>query len=307
MGSSGGLFGGSGGGSDSRSPYSRATSEAEKTNYEGKVNDDLQDNLADYNNRDLEKINAHIQTVENAINSGTISSCTLAFGGSIKKHTYIDGLSDVDILAIINDPALANKSPAEIRDYFVDRLRQRLPATKVTTGNLAVTVEFSDGTKIQVLPAQKTSTGLRISAQDGNSWSHVIHPDKFTDKLTNVNKNNSNGVVPVIKLYKAINSKMPEESQLSGYHIEAIAINAFRNYEGSTSRKDMLTHLVDYASNAVLQPISDKTGQSIHVDDKLGSANSYERQRASAAIQRVREKIRLADEEQSTERWSELF
>ena len=310
MGSSGGLFGGSGGGynSDSKSAYSRATSEQEKTTYEGKVNDDLQNNLADYNNRDQDKINTHIQTIDNAINSSeNMVPCNLAFGGSIKKHTHIDGLSDVDMLAKINDPAIADKSPSEIRDYFADKLRQKLPQTKITTGNLAVTVEFADGTKIQILPAQTTATGFRISSENGNSWSNVIHPDRFTDKLTNVNKNNNNGVVPAIKLYKAINSKLPEESQLSGYHIEAIAINAFRTYEGSTSRKAMLTRLVDYAASAVLQPISDKTGQSIHVDDRLGSANSYERQRASAAIQRVRDKIKLADEDQSTQRWTELF
>ncbi|XHH09566.1 MAG: CBASS oligonucleotide cyclase [Candidatus Bathyarchaeia archaeon] len=308
MGSSGGLFGGSGGGySDSRTPYSRASSEVDKNSYEGKVNEALQDNLADYNNRDTDKINTHIQTIQSAINSEDIVPCSMAFGGSIKKHTFINGLSDVDMLAIINDPSLADKSPAEIREYFADRVRQRLPSTKVTTGNLAVTVEFSDGTKVQILPAQKTSTGVRIASEEGTSWSRVIHPEKFTDKLTNVNKNNSNGVVPTIKLYKAINSKMPKDAQLSGYHIESIAINAFRFYEGSTSRKAMLTHLVDYASKAVLQPTSDNTGQSIHVDDSLGPANSYERQRASASIQRVREKIRLADEEQSKERWSELL
>jgi hypothetical protein len=202
---------------------------------------------------------------------------------------------------------LAEKSPGELRDYFADKLRKKLRLTKITAGNLAVTVEFSDGTKIQVLPAQKTSTGNRIASEEGSSWSNVIHPDKFTDKLTNVNKNNNNGVVPTVKLYKAINSKLPKEAQLTGYHIESIAIEAFRNYEGSTSSKAMLTHLVDSAAKAVLKPISDKTGQSIHVDDSLGTTNSYERQRASAAIQRVREKIRLADEEQSRERWSELF
>jgi hypothetical protein len=306
MGSSGGLFGGITGGSTSGSAYSRATSETEKSSYEGKVNEQLQDNLSDYNSRDTEKINAHIQTIQNAINSDDIVPCALAFGGSIKKHTYVDGLSDVDMLAIINDPTLTDKSPAEVRDYFADKLRQRLPNTKITTGNLAVTVEFSDGTKIQILPAQKTITGVRISSENGQSWSKVIHPDKFTDKLTNVNKNNNGGVVPAIKLYKAINSKLPADSQLSGYHIEAIAINAFKNYNGSYTPKAMLTHLVDYASKAVLQPIRDKTGQSIHVDDNLGSSGSYERQKASAAIQRIKAKIRLADEQQSTDMWSEL-
>jgi hypothetical protein len=281
--------------------------EAKKAKYEGEVNDDLQDNLSDYNNRDQDKINTHIQTIKDAINNDDIIPCALTFGGSIKKHTYVDGLSDVDMLAIINDPTLADKSPSEARQYIADKLRQRLRTTNVTTGPRAVTVEFSDGTQIQVLPAQKTSTGVRISSEDGKSWSNVIHPEKFTNKLTDVNKKNGGSVVPVIKLYKAINSKLPEESQLSGYHIEAIAINAFRDYDGPTDRKAMLTHLVEYASKAVLTPIRDKTGQSIHIDDSLGSSDSYERQRASAAIQGVEEKIRQADEEKSRERWSELF
>jgi hypothetical protein len=309
MGSGGSIYGGHSGNSSSdlKGTYRKASSEQESTSYEGAVNSHLQDNLADYNNRDRDKINTHIETIDNAINNENIVPCTLAFGGSLKKYTYVDGLSDIDILAGINDPSLANKSPSEIRDYFADKLRQRLPSTEIISGNLAVTVKFSDGTKIQILPSVATATGQRISTSDGKGWSNVIHPNKFADKLTNVNKNNNNGVVPVIKLYKAMNAKLPKESQLSGYHIESIAINAFRYYEGSTSRKAMLTHLCEYAATAVMKPITDKTGQSIHVDDNLGPANSFERQRASASIQRVNQKIRLADEEHSTQRWSELF
>jgi hypothetical protein len=59
-----------------------------------------------------------------------------------------------------------------------------LPNTDATAGKLALTVKFSDGYEIQVLPALATKTGIRIAAADGNEWSNVIKPEKFARELT---------------------------------------------------------------------------------------------------------------------------
>jgi hypothetical protein len=314
MGGGGGSsgWGGGGGGGGSTGPSAddlarRATSEAERGTYDAETNAYLQDLLADYNNRDQEKIQQHLATMEDALSKENIGSCTLFFGGSIKKHTYIDGLSDVDVLAEISETELADKSPSEVLLYFAQRLRERLPNTEIKVGRLAVTVTFSDGHEIQILPAIKKPSGVRLSTSKGDKWSNVIRPEKFAEKLTSVNKANNNGVVPVIKLFKAINATLPEDSQLSGYHIESIAINAFRNYQGGTSRKEMLMHLTLEASEAVLEPIEDKTGQSIHVDDKLGPSRSLERQRANMQFKRFYNKMQLADSRTSVRGWKELF
>jgi hypothetical protein len=306
-GSSGWNSGGGSNGSSADDLARRASSEADKGKYEAETNAYMQDLLADYNNRDQEKIRQHLNTVEGALNKENIGSCTLLFGGSIKKHTYIDGLSDVDVLAVINDTALANKSPKEALEYFAQRLRERLPNSEISVGRLAVTVTFSDGHEVQVLPTMLTSSGVRLPSSKGDRWSNIVRPEKFADKLTSVNKANNNGVVPVIKLFKAINSTLPEDCQLSGYHIESIAINAFKNYQGSTSRKEMLMHMTKEASESVLQPIKDKTGQSINVDDKLGPAGSLERQRANMQFQRFYNKMKLADSRNSVRGWKELF
>jgi hypothetical protein len=302
--------GGSGGWPSSSGPNDvmrRAGFEANKAAYEGQVNTFLQDLLADFNNRDSELIRTHLETIEDALNKEGIGSISLFFGGSIKKHTYIDGLSDIDVLAKIENPLFAGKPPSYVLKYFAERLRERLPNTEMKIGNLAVTVEYSDGSKVQVLPAVVTATGVRIPNGDGSGWSNIIRPEKFAEKLTQVNKANNNGVVPVIKLYKAINARQPEKTRLSGYHIESIAINAFRKYEGPNSRKAMLTHLAEYASKAVLTPIADSTGQSINVDDKLGPWGSLERQRAGQAIKRIYTKMKLANTESDLQRWKELF
>jgi len=306
----GGGGGGSGGWPSSSGPndiLGRAALEENKAAYEGQVNTFLQDLLADFNNRDSELVRTHLETIEDALSKEGIGSISLFFGGSIKKHTYIDGLSDIDVLAKIENPSFADKPPSYVLKYFAERLRERLPNTEMKIGNLAVTVKYSDGSKVQVLPAVVTATGVRIPNGDGSGWSNVIRPEKFAEKLTQVNKANNNGVVPVIKLCKAINARQPEKTRLSGYHIESIAINAFRKYEGPTSRKAMLMHLTEYASKAVLTPIADSTGQSINVDDKLGPWGSLERQKASLAIKRIYAKMKLADTESYLQRWKELF
>ncbi|MBA7501479.1 hypothetical protein ES706_00049 [subsurface metagenome] len=285
----------------------KASSEEQRAAYQANINSYFQDLLADYNNRNIEQINSHLDTIESALTSEKIGSVSLIYGGSIKKRTYVDGLSDVDILAIIDDTTLVSAPPHQVLEYFANRLKERLPNTEITIGNLAATVKFSDGHEIQVLPAISTSTGIRISNADGTDWSGVIRPDKFANKLTNVNQSISKKMVPVIKLYKAINMRLPKEDKLSGYHIESLAINAFENYQGSLSYKDMLLHLTQYASTAVMNPIEDSTGQSIHVDDYLGDPASHERKRASAAIERIAARMKSADSAASVEKWKELF
>jgi len=284
-----------------------AISEEERAKYETEVNSYLEDLLADVNSRDPETVKSHLATIQDALSQETEESIPLLLGGSMKKHTYVDGLSDVDVLAIVNNSTLENEPPHRVLEYFAERMRERLPKTTITVGDLAVTLRFSDGYEIQVLPALTTKTGIRIPTSDGKEWSSVIRPERFAQKLTSVNQANASKVVPVIKLYKVMNSQLPEEVRLPGYHMESIAINAFEGYSGSRSRKDMLRHLAEYASVAVLRPIEDSTGQSIHVDDKLGGANSHEREEASASIKRILARMKSGDSEAQVDRWKQLM
>lgn len=285
----------------------KASSQEQRTSYEAELHVYLQDLLVDFNNRNTDQVNQHLETIKDALGKEIVGSIDLLYGGSIKKHTYVDGLSDIDILAIIDESTLVDEPPSRILQYFADRLQERLPNTDIRIGTLAVTVKFSDGHEIQVLPAITTKAGIRIASDDGINWSNVIKPEKFANKLTSVNKSNISRVVPIIKLYKAINAQLPKDVQLSGYHIESLAINAFKNYKGTTSRKAMLLNLSQYASEAVLEPIKDSTGQSIHVDDKLGGPRSFDRKKTSASIKRVVARMKLADSEASLQRWKELF
>ena len=288
----------------------RAGENTNNSSYNSEVNSLLQGALKEFNNRDVEATQRHLDVLKKAIESeiDNEKGVDLLFGGSIRKNTFINGLSDVDTLVLANGTSLEKKSPQEVLDYFAQRIQQRLPNTDVSVGKLAVTVRYSDGQEIQILPAIRTASGLRISNPETGQWSNVVRPDSFARKLTAVNKEFSNKVVPTIKLFKAVvKDILPKDLKISGYHAESLAIEAFKGYQGSRTYKDMLTHLCREASNLVKSPIKDKTGQSLHVDDYLGEANSQARTRTSAYLGRLTKKIEAGDKLNSIEKWLEWF
>jgi len=122
-----------------------------------------------------------------------------------------------------------------------------------------------------------------------------------------VNQSKNGRVIPVIKLFKGINAQLPKETQLSGYHIESLAINAFENYKGQLNYKDMLLYMTKYSSNAVQHPITDRTGQSLHVCDYLGNFGSADRDRVNRELKLVHSKMTKANENNSLESWKELM
>jgi len=307
-------MGGSGGwhrietlGLSTRQLQDLAGRQTDQAAYNAQIENLLQDALRSFNDRDVEGINRHLQTIEDALSKEIDGIVQLRFGGSVAKHTYIDGMSDVDMLVCLNDSSLAGKSPDEVMAYFEQRLQARFPSTDVDRGELAVTLTFSDGHKVQLLPAVKTASGYRIAASGGKEWSNVVAPARFAKKLTEVNQAQGGKVVPTIKLYKALNDSLPKQSRLSGYHIESLAIEAFQDYSGRRTFKEMLNHLCTQAQRRVLTPIIDSTGQSRHVDDYLGSANSVERHRASHAIANLKRKIDRADVLTSVDVWKEIL
>jgi Nucleotidyltransferase domain len=257
--------------------------------------------------RDAETTNRHLQRIKQALEKDIEGSIELGLGGSIKKHTYVDGLSDVDVLVTLNRSELAEMSPEEAQTYIATRLKESLPGTDVTVGKLAVTVNFSDGTSIQLLPSISTATGVRIANEEGTEWSNVAKPHLFAKKLTDVNQRNAGKVVPVVKLFKAINSTRPKEERLHSYHIEALAANAFSDYNGPYTHKEMLEHLTDYSTKAVLRHTEDETGQSRNVDEYLGSESSQERQRVSQSLDRLSKRMKAADDEASVEEWEDIL
>lgn len=272
--------------------------------YETRVNQKLGEFLNDFNTRDAAGTREILDDVKKELGADIGGTVDLVYGGSVSRHTYLEGLSDTDALVIIDPDDVGRKSPDRLKERFAQRLRELYGDENVRVGDLAVTVTVR-GKQVQLLPAMRDGEGYRIAAEDGRSWSK-INPRAFAEKLTQANKAQDGKLVPTIKVTKAIIATLPKQQQLTGYHVESLAIEAFKNYEGPRTYKAMVAHFFDRAAELVKAPIADRSGQSVHVDEYLGTANSQERRAVCQALQRVQRKLQNADASKSVDAWADL-
>jgi hypothetical protein len=114
-------------------------------------------------------------------------------------------------------------------------------------------------------------------------------------------------LVPTIKLAKAINATLPEPQQLTGYHIESMAIAAFRGYAGPAVVEKMLPYFFEKMKDLVRSPMRDTTGQSVHVDTYLGKTNSVQRLQMSHLLDRVARRMENATAAKSIAQWDAIL
>lgn len=263
--------------------------------------------LVGYNRRNTATLTNRLESLCGYLRDQGHATVQTVFGGSVRRGTFVNGLSDVDALVTVENTTLATRPPVDAITYVQEIVQRRLPQNTVTAGRMAVTVEYADGTEIQLLPALRTSSGgVRIAEPGSTRWSNVVRPDLFATKLAQVNQANNGRVILAIKLAKAIADCFVRDSsrKIKGYHLESLAIDAFKNYRGGEDPKAMLLHLFTHSMTAALQPINDPTGQSRHVDDYLGEGNSSPRRRTSTYFGQMRAEVR---ECRTRQQFEELF
>lgn len=257
--------------------------------------------------RDAELVRERLDKAKEALQGETEYAYDLLFAGSVAKHTYVDGFSDIDTLLVINDSKFEHSGPEEILDSIQGILRAKLPENVVVDhGAMAVSIKYPDDMVIQLLPALRTDAGVKVPSSRRAGWAD-IEPDGFRQALTSSNERCGGKLIPTIKLAKAVIANMPEEYRLTGYHVESLAIAAFKVYEGKKTTETMLPLLFEHARRLVLSPIKDSTGQSVHVDEYLGTENSALRQSVSHLLGGIAKRMRNASAGKSQAQWEAMF
>lgn len=307
-------MGGSGGSSWTKNPQDIAKEIRETETKIG--NEQFQTDLSGFlgqllgriNDRDIPLVRHRLEDILKFLGDSIDEKIEQVFGGSVAKHTYVDGLSDIDCLLVVNDTSLEKKGPKASLEAIEKVLNESLKGqAEISVGNLAVTVHYGDGMEIQLLPAVKSGAELKIPSTGNKTQWSMIDPKKFQGALTKYNAQCDGKLVPTIKLAKAIIGQLPEARQLSGYHVESLAIDAFKKYTGTKIPSAMLPHFFEHAKTRVLNPMTDSTGQSVHVDDYMGGANSVDRKNASHLLGRIAKRMINASASGSLAQWSDMF
>src|SRR5438445_13630604 len=79
--------------------------EAQSTDasFEAEVSDVIAAKLGEINNRDTEAFQRILERAKDSLEADFEDALELRFGGSVAKHTYVDGLSDVDSLVVLKN------------------------------------------------------------------------------------------------------------------------------------------------------------------------------------------------------------
>lgn len=292
---------------DLRETVRKAEDASSIKQFEVKLADTLSTLLGAFNSRDVQAVTDRLGELRLALQNEIQGTFNSLFGGSVAKHTYVDGLSDIDSLILLNNSDIEDHSPQLALKKIVAIIKEATPNANVTPGRMAVSVEYSDGMIIQLLPAFKAADGsVHVPSSRRDAWSR-INPTTFQEALTKRNADCGNKLVPTIKLAKAIIGELPESQRLSGYHVESLAIAAFKGYDGEKSTSAMLPAFFERAKDLVLSPIRDSTGQSVHVDGYLGPEKSEDRVSASHLLARIARRMRNATAAGSVSQWRALF
>ncbi len=262
------------------------------------------DALAQINQIDTEALNCHKEEVFQALKSAFEEADGLRGGGSYSQHTYVNGISDIDMLFVLDafsSSKIPNKenSKAVIAD-MEKRLRQRFPASKIKSGRMAVTITFSDGLELQVLPAFRYHAGYRVPNYRGIGWT-VARPHIFAQLLQQRNAEMGGKLLPCIKLAKQICENQGLE--VKSYHLSNMVVKAFEHYTGAQSHEDMLRHFFNKAKELTATRMRDITGQGAYVDNYLASKS--QRTALAQRLDTIEQKIARA--EGNASEWQKLL
>jgi predicted nucleotidyltransferase len=262
----------------------------------------IEDKLREINDHDYEAIDRHRTQIENKLRESYEGVESVQYGGSHSRHTDVSGLSDVDILVPMGRASEAPASSKQAIERLAEVLRERYPASNIETGRMAVTVRFSDGIEIQVLPAFRVgSDRFKIPNPNSTGWIETC-PTAFAKKLTDANRERNNLVVPIIKAAKYLCDK--HNVPVSSYHLENMIVESLSHYSGRLNQREMLQHVINQAKSQVLNRIPDPCGQS---SDVAGDITAGERTTLARRFMSLEQKIARANAAASADEWKTLL
>ena len=83
--------------------------------------------LVQYKRRHTKALSRHLESLCNFLRQEGNHVVQTMFGGSVQKGTYVTGLSDVDVMLIVNESSLVNQPPAKVKKYVTETIKRRLP------------------------------------------------------------------------------------------------------------------------------------------------------------------------------------
>ena len=228
--------------------------------------------------------------------------------GSYSRHTAIKDIKDVDVILFIKS-TYRDEKPETVLDVLFSAL-QTLPESLEDTGEVTIRRKQRRSVNVHlekrdfdldIVPAVALAgleKPLEIPDKDWSKWVQT-HPLGYGDKLSKLNDQNCNRVVPLIKLFKHWRDFHMVYKRPKSYWLECMVYNSLVNKQVFTSDlsyaeivRDMMGIL--YTNYA---PYLDKPNKVPPVPDPMlghNVAHNWERSHFEAFVVRLEESYKWA-------------
>ncbi|MGH7801238.1 MAG: SMODS domain-containing nucleotidyltransferase [Thermodesulfobacteriota bacterium] len=148
--------------------------------------------------------------------------------GSYIKQTQIKPPTDIDLFIVLDlkyEQSYYPNNANKLLNNFKKLLQQTYPYSCLKPDGQAVVIEFSDGIKMDVVPAfQRKNSGYLIPNANKNTFIPT-DPKQYNDLLSNGNQALDRKLKPIIKMIKCWS--VTWWNLLRSSHIEIISLNCF--------------------------------------------------------------------------------
>lgn len=205
------------------------------------------------------------------------ANCEFAISGSLWKHTFAFGVSDIDVLCSVNSSEL---SP----HHVVSRLASAFSSTSsIIKHQTHVTLPSPFGVTIDIVPVMVVSGEIVLIHSSGDRWVRA-RPELFATVLHHANLSSRNTLKPSIRVLKSLLSRCSFAPLLKGHHIEAICMHASSEFAGNFKVTTLLEFILSQLPRLAGLHLVDTSGQLRFIDDYLGASDSNERRRLSTYL-----------------------
>lgn len=221
-------------------------------------------------------INYVLDRINQDLNRALYAPFRIELAGSVEKNTFNEGISDIDLRAVTTNSALLDYSPKIAKKLILKQIRSIDEVKNPRVGHQAVTLT-KGGHEYQIIPVIRHDGKTYIPSERGTYWK-TVDIEVFNRSLNSLNRKTEGRFCEAVRFVKILsNTYIPKRYQLSGYHIESIAMEAISQHCHPLNRTDMIERILGNIPSRVKRYSWDITRESKAIDRDLGSNYSTER------------------------------
>lgn len=218
--------------------------------------------------------------------------------GSISRGTFIHNSSDIDLFAVLSrDDARRGESYVSSKtllEKFRLELEDRYPACVVYKDVHAIVVEYSDGCRVDVVPAVFFEWGSQNTPvywmPDGRDWWMATSPPAHNAYIKRADERSIGKLKRTAKLLKYWKECRQPQVPISSFHIEML-LAATRTCEGIKGYAQCVTEAFQMLADRQCRDFQDP----LKIAGYIGATRSAsEQERAFRSVLHSREHAKLA-------------